>query len=332
MNIMTKSKIFFAIVRTLLLAGAVLILNMKLIAQTTKNFSSQSEIIASIAFSSSGKYLVGGGSSKTVEVWDLTSNTLLKEMKGHRRNITNVAFSNKENTIASATTSKGGLFSANAELIIWDLESGLPLYNIAAGPYINTLSFNNDGSLLVVGAIDKIQVFSVDTGTKCSEIKTKKVFNFSDFNQENIVSLLIPYEKIGERFVQQSNNFMVKTFNYITGNELNSFVTSNYWEMLVKFCELYDTNISAVPPQIEMLSIEKPKNANLLFILKPNNLIEIWDSMEGLKLATLQKGIIISRMFVEPSGRYLATCGKNNIITLWDLASVPEVASRMATK
>lgn len=332
MKLTIKSNTFWAILLLLSWLGTSPSLNRKLFAQTTKTVTSKSDFITTMTFSKSGRYFVTGGSSKLVEVWDMTSNERIKEMKGHSEVIVHVSVSSNEKIIVSASDSKAGVFNVKSELIIWDLDAGTAQSTISAAPYIKTLSFNEDGTMITIGAADKTQVFSVDDGTKAAEIKTKKMFNYAGFKNEDIISLLIPYEIKDKHFFIKNNNFTLKTFNSMTGNELNSFSTPEYWEMLVKYFELFDINISAVPPQTEILSVYKAENANLLFILKPNNLIDIWDSMEGLKLATLQKGFAILLLAIEPSGRYIATSGDNNLISLWDLASMPEVASRMATK
>ncbi|MBV6506934.1 MAG: hypothetical protein ILNGONEN_02522 [Syntrophorhabdaceae bacterium] len=324
MNTMAKSRVFFAIVLMLMVAVTFLSLSTKLFAQTTKTLTSQSDAIRTMTFSKSGKYFVVGGSSKLVEVWDLTNNERIKEMKGHKEVIRSVAFSPKEDIVASTDVS--------AKLIVWELSSGRPLHTISAGPFITTLDLNEDGTLIEVGGADKIQLFSVDAGTKTAEIKTPKAWNNSRFHKENVVSLLIPYEIRDKQISFKRNNYTLKTFNSITGNELNSFATPDFWEMRVKLFELHDVNISAIPPQTNILDSDKADDANLFFILKPNNIIEIWDSAEGIKLGTLQKGFSILRIAVEPSGRYIATSGENNLISLWDLASMPEVASRMVTK
>jgi len=147
MNTLANSRVFFAVTLMLLVAGTFLSLSTKLFAQTTKTLTSQSDAIRTMAFSKSGKYFVAGGSSKLVEVWDLTNSERIKEMKGHSEVITSVAFSPKEDIIASAEVSKDGLLSVSAKLIMWELGSGRPIYTISAGPHITTLDFNEAGPL-----------------------------------------------------------------------------------------------------------------------------------------------------------------------------------------
>jgi len=306
--------------------------NNKVLSQTTRTLTSQSDVLNCLEFSKSGKYLIAGGSSKVVEIWEVSSGERLKELKGHGEPVFKALISPDERFAVSTTAAKGGLLSVSAELKIWDMDTGTPRHSTSAGPLVYTLSFNDEGSLIAVGTADKIQIFSTENGTKTNEIKTKKMINLAGFKKENIISLLIPYDKVDKTIIPRSNNFTLKTFNSITGNELNSFATPEFWEMFVKIYELYEFNISALPPQTEMLSGIKAEQANLFFILKPDNLIEIWDPSEGLKLGTLKKGFAVRNMAIENSGRYIATSGDNNLISLWDLASMPEVASRMATK
>lgn len=305
----------------------------EILAQTTRTLSSNSEAISSLEFSNSGKYLIAGGSSKTIEVWEVASGEKLKELKGHKDAVWKATISSNERFIVSTAMAKGGLFSVSAAMNIWDFDSSALLHSVSAAPLVYSLTFNEDGSAIAVGTVDKIQLFSVESGAKSAEIKTDKMINYyAAYNKGNLVSLLIPYDKAGKSIVPRSNNFTIKTFNGITGSELTSFATPDFWEMYVKFYEIYEVDISALPPQIEMLLGNKAESVNLFFTLKADNLIEIWDSSEGVKIATLKRGFAIRNVVVENSGRYLATVGDNNLISLWDLASVPGVASRMAAK
>ncbi len=118
MKLIIKSNAFLAFFLMLLCLKTSLSFNSKLFAQTTKTLTSKSDDVTTMAFSKTGRYFVAGGSSKLVEVWDLTNDERIKEMKGHNGIIENVAFSSKENLVASNAISKGGVFSASAELII----------------------------------------------------------------------------------------------------------------------------------------------------------------------------------------------------------------------
>lgn len=127
-------------------------LSAEIFAQTTRTLSSQSEAISSLEFSKSGKYLIAGGSSKTIEVWEVTSGEKLKELKGHKDAVWRVTVSSNERFIVSTAMAKGGLFSASAAMNIWDFDSGTLLHSVSAGPLVYSLTFNEDGSTIVCNA------------------------------------------------------------------------------------------------------------------------------------------------------------------------------------
>lgn len=331
MNTITKSSLFFLF--SLTLVGIFLPLSETLFAQTTKTLTSNNEIITTMDFSNSGKYFCVGGNKETLEVWDLSSGERITQFKEHNGIIMAAAISPNEDIIASAEQGIGGIFSVKSKIEIWDLNSGEELLSIMAGLDIRSLDFSADGSKIVAGGAGKIQLFSTETGKLATEFKLKKNFCFASFSgDDKIFAVLVPYELQNKRYVFKPNNYTLKSFDSVSGEELSSFATPEYWELCVKQFEMLDLNLSAMPPQTDFLSFSKPSDANLLFILKQGNVIEIWDPAEGTQLGTLKKGFTVLKITAEDSGRYIATCGDNNLISIWDLASVPEVASRMATK
>lgn len=59
-------------------------------------------IVWSVAFSNSGKYLISGGDDRSICVWDMTTNKLIRVLKGHTDAVCAVMFSPDDGYILSA--------------------------------------------------------------------------------------------------------------------------------------------------------------------------------------------------------------------------------------
>ena len=69
----------------------------------------------SLYFSPNGKYLASTGEDQRLKLWDLTSGTLFKELRGHTDSITSLAFSPDSGLVASA--------SMDNSVRVWDIRS-----------------------------------------------------------------------------------------------------------------------------------------------------------------------------------------------------------------
>lgn len=106
------------------------------------------ELIQSMAVSSSGRYLVTGSTDKTVRLWDLKAGQLVKTFKGHEGSVTAVGFSGDETKIVSASMDK--------TIKVWELHSNRPKLNLEGHTdWITSVAFSPNGQYLLSCSADK---------------------------------------------------------------------------------------------------------------------------------------------------------------------------------
>jgi len=111
--------------------------------------------ITAMAYSPSGDILIGGGSSRNLQVWRTSDGVSLFTLK-HTQQILKAAISPDGSTVATGTCIKvvnsactdGGIW-------LWDLKTGKLLKKLNGFPdFVENLVFSSDGSLLIAGSRD----------------------------------------------------------------------------------------------------------------------------------------------------------------------------------
>jgi WD40 repeat protein len=117
----------------------------------------------SVAFSSDSLRLAAVGTSKDVQVWDLSSGALLLELEGHTSYVIGVAFSSNGEWLASC--------SDDQSVRIWNASGSKPLIRSSNRAvvtlnehtdFVYSVSFSSNGKWLASGSLDgMIQIWNV---------------------------------------------------------------------------------------------------------------------------------------------------------------------------
>ncbi len=111
--------------------------------------------VTSMAYSPAGGVLVGGGTSRNVQVWRASDAALIFTLN-HAHQVSDIAISPDGSTVATATCitvvnyecSDGGIW-------LWDLPSGKLLKKISGLPnFVENVQFTADGSMLIASTRD----------------------------------------------------------------------------------------------------------------------------------------------------------------------------------
>lgn len=170
-----------------------------------------SEIIYSISFSSDGKYLVSGGGSQIIKLWELATGNAIRSFtgptkEGYTYSVYSVAISSDGDLIASG--SEDGIIK------LWDINSGL-VVNTLKGHFdypVHTIVFSSDGKYLASGSLDStILLWDVNKGT---EIKRLRGHSYA------VNSLAFSTD--GKLLFSGSADSSIKLWDIVTGEEITT--------------------------------------------------------------------------------------------------------------
>jgi len=105
--------------------------------------------ISTMVFTPDSAYLITGGFSTKIQIWDVTAGVLADELDGHSTNIRSLAISPDGRTLA--TGDQAGV------LKFWSLERRVELLTLRAhGRSVASLCFSPDGKTLASGSQEDI--------------------------------------------------------------------------------------------------------------------------------------------------------------------------------
>lgn len=112
-------------------------------------------------------FVAGGGSDKTVRVWNIKSQRMVHQLVGHANKITSVRFLGTAKGIVTA--------SADRQMIVWDIskQTYRQTTNISLNSTANSIDVADDSYTVVSGHVDGgLRLWDIRTAQKSAEIES----------------------------------------------------------------------------------------------------------------------------------------------------------------
>uniref|UniRef100_A0A182JJG1 Serine-threonine kinase receptor-associated protein n=1 Tax=Anopheles atroparvus TaxID=41427 RepID=A0A182JJG1_ANOAO len=161
-------------------------------------------IVKTVAFSHDSQYLVTGSNEKLVRVFDLNSEgKALESYAGHAGAVKRALFCRNEKCVISCADDKS--------LRLWDRSSGQEVSRVEFSSHPNGLELSKDGTILTVTYGHCTAFYEMDTLKQLKEITMPTLVSSASLHPDKHI------------FVCGGEDFKMYKYDYITGNEIESF-------------------------------------------------------------------------------------------------------------
>lgn len=129
-----------------------------------RRLESHSAGFFSVAFSRDGRWLASGTNDRSIRLWQIATGREMPKLSGHTGWVKSVAFSPDSRLLASASNS--------GEVKLWDVNTGHETFSVAySQERLHTIAFSSDGKLLASAGTGQT-VHLLDVNTKQSRTLT----------------------------------------------------------------------------------------------------------------------------------------------------------------
>ena len=285
------------------------------------------DAVHSVSFSPDGKYIASGGVlyDKTVKLWDVKTG---KEIR----------------TINTPFLVLSVSFSPDGENIVGGGSSGLVLYEIESGEFINffnhefcsSVSFSPDGKYIASGSWDgTVKLWDIESG---KEIRT--------FIGSYVHS--VSFSPDGKYLASGSNDDTVKLWEAESGKEIRTFsghtdeVTSVSFSPDGKYLASGSSDDTIKLWEVEsgkeiriftghtydVTSVSFSPDGKYLASGSIDDTVKLWEVESGKEIKTFTGHThSVNSVSFSPDGKYIASGSNDNTVKLWEVESGKEIWS-----
>jgi WD40 repeat protein len=215
--------------------------------------------VIAVAFAPDSKFILTGSSDKIARLWNVNE-ALIRELKGHSKDIICVAFSRDGKFILSGST--------DSTVILWGVNGNLILKLRSHTGYINAVSFSPDGKYMLTASEDKtarlwdingklLQVLPHETAVRCAifspdgqfiltatsrwgevarlwSLNGKLVKEYFDITYSGINVTDLAFSPDGKSFAAATAEYRIRLWG-LKGNLIKAFVPQEQAITAIKF-------------------------------------------------------------------------------------------------
>ncbi|WP_152591802.1 FHA domain-containing protein [Nostoc sphaeroides] len=244
-------------------------------------FSSHSNLVRAVAFSSDGQILASASVDKTVKLWSVNTGEEVSTFAGHKSQVNAVAFSPDGQMLASGSSDK--------TVKLWNINTSQEICSLLGHALaVNAVAFSPNGQTLVSASSDKtVKLWNISTGEEIRSLSAYKMgVNAVAFSPD------------GQTLVSGSSDKTVKLWNINTGEEISS--------------------LPAQRSSVTTLLISP--DGQSLAICTDDKMIKLWNLTTGEEIYTLcGYSWQIGAIAISPDGQTLASGSQDKTIKFWRL-------------
>ncbi|KAF8153266.1 hypothetical protein B0H34DRAFT_800488 [Crassisporium funariophilum] len=236
------------------------------------------ELVTAVAVSNNGSQIVSGLFDGTMQVWDASTGTEVRALKGHLSRVKMLAFSSNDSQILSGS-------HLDETVRVWDVATGSEVKVLELVGQTNSYAFSSDGMLIVSGSYENlVRVWDASTGAEMKVLK----------GHTGPVSS-VAFSSNGMRIVSGSYDKSVRVWDTLSGAK-------------VKVLEGHTGHIHSVAFSSDGRKIVSGSEDGYL---------QVWDALTEVTVLKGHTDRVNSVMF-SSDGRQIVSGSRDKSIRVWD--------------
>jgi len=242
-----------------------------------------------VTFSRDGKWLIAGGITKVIKVWDMQTGGMSRLLEGHDCASTCAAISPDGKVLATGTYA--------GRIFFWDVASGDRIGKLATGlEYAVNIDFSPDGTQLAVSTFSKtVSVW---------DLKSKRSLWIS--NEQSLPVLSVVFSPDGKTLATTTGHWQkreevgeAKLWGAVTGKEL-----------------------ATLPGHTDMIDRARfSPDGRILLTACADSKLRVWDVSSQRLVSTITAPNAVQRVIFLPGGKSVVTGQYGGSLLRWDLDS-----------
>ena len=242
--------------------------------------------VQSVVFSPDGKFVLSGGTDKTIILWDLKADREVRRFIGHTDGVRSAVFSPDGKSALS-----GGI---DKTMRLWDVNTGNEIRRFTGhADAVLCVAYSPDGKFALSSSSDKtLRLWNINTG--------RSIRTFVGHTNEIYSTAFSPD---GRFALSGSTDKTIRLWDVNTGKELRKFTDH--------IGGVYSVTFSPDGKFI-LAGGEDEKSEH-------SGVIILWDAVSGKELRQFKQNSTVYAAVYSPDGKFVISAGIGGGISLWDI-------------